>query len=371
MFHLLISLPCLIVILRVLAPLAWPLWSKVVLSAMLLLVSQHHLLTQLAFGSMFSPEVPRAVVLLVNTLFGAMLFLALMQLAVDALTLVLALIKRRKLSIPAALRYALSLVALAVAAFAVSQAARVPTLKEVDIAIDGLPEAFEGYEIVHLTDLHISRLFQAPWVEDVVEKTNALGADVILITGDLIDGTLEARRDDVAPLTLLTAPDGVFASTGNHEYYFGYETWMAHYRTLGMRTLSNEHVVIKRGDAALVLAGVNDASAAEHGDTGPDVTKALEGAPPGAPVILLDHQPRNARRAAGQGVDLQLSGHTHGGMMVGFDRLVARANEGFVSGLYALDGMTLYLNSGTALWPGFALRLGKPSELTRITLHAR
>ncbi|UYF99296.1 metallophosphoesterase [Halomonas sp. GD1P12] len=371
MFHLLISLPCLIVILRVLAPLPWPRWSKITLSALLLLVSQHHLLTQLAFGSMFSPEVPRAVVLLVNTLFGAMLFLALMQLAVDVVTLVLALIKRRRLGIPGALRYALSLVALGVAAFAVSQAARVPPLKEVDIAIDGLPEAFEGYEIVHLTDLHISRLFQVGWVEDVVEKTNALGADVILITGDLIDGTLQARRDDVAPLASLSALDGVFVSSGNHEYYFGANEWMAHYQTLGMQALANEHTVIERGDAALVLAGVNDASAAGHGYTGPDVTQALEGAPAGAPVILLDHQPRNARNTAARGVDLQLSGHTHGGMMVGFDRLVARANEGFVSGKYELDGMTLYLNSGTALWPGFALRLGKPSELTRITLHAQ
>ena len=91
--------------------------------------------------------------------------------------------------------------------------------------------------------------------------------------------------------------------------------------------------------------------------------------PAGAPVILLDHQPRNARHAASRGVALQLSGHTHGGMIVGLDRVVARANNGFVSGRYDVDGMTLYLNNGTALWPGFALRLGVPSELTRITLR--
>ncbi len=371
MFHFAVSLPCLIVIIRFIAPLGWPLWVKLALSVLLLAVSQHHLLTQLAFGSMFSPEVPRAVVLAVNTLFGAMIFLALMLLVTDAVTALLALAKGHLLAIPAALRYTLAALALGVAAFGVSQAARVPPLKDVEIAISGLPEAFEGYQIAHLTDLHISRLFERPWVEEVVAQTNALGADVVLITGDLIDGELAARRDDVAPLTGLSAPDGVIVSPGNHEYYFGVEQWLSHYQTLGMQILANQHTVIERDGAALVIAGVTDAAATGRGRPGPDLAQALEGAPPEAAVILLDHQPRNAARAAAQGVDLQLSGHTHGGMIVGLDRIVARANNGFVSGRYEVDGMTLYLNNGTALWPGFALRLGKPSELTRITLRAR
>lgn len=371
MFHLLLALPCLIVIARYLWPLGWPRWLKALLGAALLLVSQHHLLTRLAFGSMFSPEVPREMVLVVNAVFGAMIFLALMLLVVDVATALLALCKRRRLTIAAPLRHGLAIVALALGAFAVNQAARVPPLKEVEISIAGLPAAFDGYQIVHLTDLHLSRLFQAPWAETVVTKTNQLAPDAILITGDLIDGTLDARRDDVAPLAALSAPDGVFASPGNHEYYFGYDTWMNHYQALGMQILANQHVVVERDGSALVLAGVTDASAARHGYPAPNLAAALEGAPNDAPIVLLDHQPRNARAAAAQGVDLQLSGHTHGGMLVGFDRIVARANEGFVSGIYALDGMTLYLNSGTGLWPGFALRLGKPSELTRITLRAQ
>ncbi|MBZ5487104.1 metallophosphoesterase [Halomonas aquamarina] len=369
MFHLLLALPCLIVILRFLIPLAWPLWVTCVVSAALLLVSQHHLLTLFAFGSMFSPEVPRAVILVVNTLFGAMIFLALMQLVTDTITLLLALARRRKLYIAASLRYTLAVVAIGLAAFGVSQAARLPPLKEVEITLADLPEAFDGYEIIHLTDLHISRLFEAPWVERIVVKTNALAPDVILITGDLIDGALDARRDAVAPLQALTAPDGVYVSPGNHEYYFGYEEWMGHYQSQGMQILANQHAVIERDGTALVLAGVTDVSAEDDGYPAPDITQALEGAPDDATVILLDHQPRNAREAAAQGVDLQLSGHTHGGMMVGFDHIVARANNGFVSGLYDLGGMTLYVNNGTGLWPGFALRLGKPSELTRITLR--
>jgi predicted MPP superfamily phosphohydrolase len=156
---------------------------------------------------------------------------------------------------------------------------------------------------------------------------------------------------------------------GNHEYFFGYEAWMRYFVSLGMTPLVNSHAVITRQDATLVLAGVTDFSAPATGFARPDVGMALQGAPKNAPIILLDHQPRKARIAAAQGVSLQLSGHTHGGLIVGLDRLFALANEGFVSGLYDVDGMALYVNNGTALLPGLALRLGKPSELTRITLR--
>ena len=122
-------------------------------------------------------------------------------------------------------------------------------------------------------------------------------------------------------------------------------------------------------EAGLTIAGVTDLSAAGTGNPAPDLTAALAGAPANVPILLLDHQPRMARDAAARGVSLQLSGHTHGGMIRGLERLVARGNRGFVSGRYEVDGMTLYVNNGTALWPGFALRLGRPSELTRITLR--
>jgi predicted MPP superfamily phosphohydrolase len=136
-----------------------------------------------------------------------------------------------------------------------------------------------------------------------------------------------------------------------------------------MNALANRHAVLRRGGEALVLAGVTDLSAQHTGRPRHDLDAALAGAPPDAPVVLLDHQPRNARASAKRGVALQLSGHTHGGMIVGFDRLFAAANAGFVSGRYAVGAMTLYVNNGTGLWPGFALRLGRPSELTRITLR--
>ncbi|CEP33859.1 MULTISPECIES: metallophosphoesterase [Halomonadaceae] len=369
MFHFVVAIPCLIVIFRYLIPLKWPLWFKFLLSAVLLFVAQHHLLTLLAFGSMFSPEVPRVIVLAVNWIFGTMLFLAVLQIAVDLIVLMLMVFKRRRIAIPPVLRYSMGALALGVAAFAVSQAARVPAVKDIEVAIQGLPAEFDGYEIVQLTDLHISRLFEAPWVEAVVAQANALEPNLIVITGDLIDGDLDVRRTDVAPLQALSAPDGVYTIPGNHEYYFGYPQWIEHYQTLGMQVLANQHVAIENEGANLVLAGVTDFTAGRHAFPAPNVEEAIAGAPDDAPIIMLDHQPRNAAVAAAAGVDLQLSGHTHGGMIVGFDRLVARANNGFVSGFYDVQEMALYVNNGTGLWPGFALRLGKPSELTRITLR--
>jgi predicted MPP superfamily phosphohydrolase len=144
---------------------------------------------------------------------------------------------------------------------------------------------------------------------------------------------------------------------------------MQHFVSLGMIPLANSHTLIKRDGAEFVLAGVTDVTAPRTGFPPPDLKQALNGAPAKTPIILLDHQPRNARISADQGVALQLSGHTHGGMIRVLDQVIANANEGFVSGFYQVGGMQLYVNNGTALWPGFALRLGRPSELTRITLR--
>ncbi|WP_377297858.1 metallophosphoesterase [Rhizobium sp. SGZ-381] len=371
MFHLIFGLPWLVVVLRFIQPLPWLLSVKFGVAAVLLVASQYHFISRLSSGSVFSPEFPRPLIIAFNIIFGALVLLAVFQLAVDAISLVLLALKGHFPAVPPVARYALGLAALALSAFGVSQAVRVPPVKTIDIAIAGLPAEFDGYRLLQLTDLHISRLFPERWARDVVARSNALGADLIVVTGDFIDGSIESRRQDVAPLAGLDARDGVYAIPGNHEYFFEYERWMQHLSGLGFSMLSNNHTVIRRGDAALTLAGVADLSAARSAAPPHDLAAALRGAPPQAPVVLLDHQPMLAATAAKAGVALQLSGHTHGGMMIGLDRVVARANNGFVSGLYEVDGMQLYVNNGTALWPGFALRLGIPSELTVITLRRK
>ena len=369
MFHLMFSTPCLYVIVRFIWPMPWPLPVRLVSALVLLLASQYHLYAKFSSGSVFSPEFPRAAVVFFNWAFGAILLIAVLQIVVDLGTVQTMLVRQKWLTIPASVRYTLGTAALVLAGIGVQQAMRVPPVKDIEVAIRDLPPQFDGYTMVQLTDMHISRLFDERWARAVVERSNALGADLIVITGDLIDGPVSARIRDVEPLRTLHAPDGVYVIPGNHEYFFDNEAWMQHFASLGMTRLNNSHALIERGGAQLTLAGVTDLSAPHAGLPGPDLKQALAGAPAQAPIILLDHQPRNARFSATQGVALQLSGHTHGGMIRPLDLIIARANEGFVSGFYDVDGMQLYVNNGTALWPGFALRLGVPSELTRITLR--
>ncbi len=369
MIRLIPSLPSIYVIARVVWPLPWPIAAKIMVGVVVLAASQYHQWSRLSSGSVFAPEFPRPVVILFNVAFGAIALLAVMQLVFDMVALASMVLQSGGWAIPAPVRYAEALAAVLLAAVGVQQAVRIPPVKNVEVVIANLPPSFDGYAILHLTDLHLSRLFPASWARAVVERSNALDADLIAISGDLIDGSIEMRRADVEPLRALRARDGIWVVSGNHEEIFGYEAWMLHYAGMGMHVLANAHVVLRRGDGELILAGVNDRSAPAESHRHPDLDAALAGAPSGTPIVLLDHQPRNAPRAAARGVALQLSGHTHGGMIRGLDRLVARGNGGYVSGAYAVGGMTLYVSNGTALWPGFALRLGRPSELTLFTLR--
>ncbi|TCR75567.1 metallophosphoesterase [Rhizobium sp. BK376] len=371
MFYLILGLPWLVVVTRFLAVLPWLLSLKILIASLLLVASQHLVINRISSGSVFAPEYPRPLIILFNLLFGTTVLLAIFQIALDVFSLVVMLGVGRFPTIPPEVRYAIGTAALAISASGVIQAIRVPPVKNVEIGISGLPTEFDGYRLLQLTDLHLSRLFPAWWARAVVVRSNALEVDLIAITGDFIDGGLESRREDVAPLAELRARDGVYAIPGNHEYLFDYDAWMKHDAGLGIGMLTNAHAVIERGGAQIVIAGVTDHAAVRSKFPAPDIAKALKGAPDGAPVILLDHQPRMARQRATVGIALQLSGHTHGGMVIGLDRLVARANDGFVSGWYDVDGMQLYVNNGTALWPGFALRLGRPSELTVFTLRVK
>ena len=367
--QLIFGLTWLLILARFIWPLQLPLSVKIVMAVLVLVALQFHRWSKLSSGSEFSPEFPRPVVALFNWAFGTIVLLMLLQLLLDGGLLFAALIHGGMVDAPDGVRYGMAVLAAVAAAIGVHQAMRIPPLRDVEVGIRGLPRQFDGYTILQLTDLHISRLFPASWARAVVERSNKLGVDLIAITGDLIDGTLDARRADIEPLRDLRARDGVYVISGNHEFIFGYDTWMAHFAALGLLSLENRHVVLDRDGGQLVLAGITDRASRRRGHPVRDLAAVLEGAPRGAPVILLDHQPSDARHAAKSGVALQLSGHTHGGLIVGIDRLAARANAGFVSGRYDVDGMTLYVNNGTALWPGFALRLGRPSELTRITLR--
>jgi predicted MPP superfamily phosphohydrolase len=242
-----------------------------------------------------------------------------------------------------------------------------PAVVRVAVPIDHLPVDLEGFRIVQLSDLHVGTTLGRHFVERVVTAANGLQPDVIALTGDVGDGFPAALRHDLAPLAGLAAPHGKFFVTGNHEYYWDGPGWVSELERLGFDPLVNAHRVIRRGAAALVLAGVTDLSAG-RGVPGhwSDPQAAIAGAPAADVRILLAHHPKSAFAARGAGFDLQLSGHTHGGQYFPFNLLV-RLFQPFVSGLHRLDQMWLYVSRGTGYW-GPPLRLGAPSEITLIEL---
>ncbi|MEQ9994638.1 metallophosphoesterase [Pectobacterium versatile] len=372
-FHVITGLIALYVIWRLVWRLRVGVPVKRILAVLVLLASQHHLITRTFFGTMASPEVPAFVLMLLGWAFGALLISAFLLLAIDLLGIVGRLLSRsvgQTLLNNMVLRGGMAVVAMGLAAIGVWEAVRVPEVRTVEVELKQLPPALDGFRLVQLTDLHASRLLQRPWMEAVVAKTNALKPDLTVITGDLADGTVSARHDDMEPLRNLTAPHGVFAIVGNHEYYVEYTQWVQRLNALGLRMLLNENVPIGRDNAAFVLAGITDRTAADFQQLLPDTAAALSGIAPDTAVVLLSHRPTGAKENARAGADLQLSGHTHGGQVLGMHWVTQLANEGYVSGSYDVDGMHLYVSNGAGLWNGFPIRLGKRAEITQFILRS-
>lgn len=376
MIHIVTSFIGVYVIGRLVPALLWPVEAKWLFALFLLLVSQQHLVTKTFFGTLASPELPFPVLAVLGWLFGALLLLFGFLLLKDAGTLLLfvfgKLLGQRLIpGVSATVWTTLFLAsAFGLAALGVWQAVRVPDVRSVEITLDRLPAELDGLHVVQLSDLHASRLLRGAWLRAVVDKTNALSPDLILITGDLVDGTPANRAADVAPLHDLKARLGVLAIPGNHEYYSNFTAWMTAFDRLGLRVLRNEHVVLTEHGRSLVVAGTTDRNAERFGLPVPDIGAALAGAPREAVTLLMAHQPKGAAGNAAAGVDLQLSGHTHGGQIAGMHYIVRAANEGFVSGLYRVGSMQLYVSNGTGLWNGLPVRLGRPSEITDIVLRS-
>jgi predicted MPP superfamily phosphohydrolase len=247
-------------------------------------------------------------------------------------------------------------------------ARRRPRIVKVDIPVANLPEGLRGFSIAQISDVHVGPTIKRPFVERVVRRVNAIGADMIAVTGDLVDGSVTQLSAHTAPLAGLTARHGAFFVTGNHEYYSGERAWTHELRRLGLRVLKNEHVVLQHNGSALVLAGVTDVSA-HHFDPAQksDPVAALDGAPAAAGArILLAHQPSSAEAAADAGFDVQLSGHTHGGQFWPWN-LFVRLYQPFTGGLHRLRNLRVYVSRGTGYW-GPPNRFGVPSEITHIRL---
>ncbi|MGK5088481.1 metallophosphoesterase [Bdellovibrionota bacterium FG-2] len=215
---------------------------------------------------------------------------------------------------------------------------------------------------MQISDVHVGAILGAAFIKRIVEISNSLSPDLVALTGDLVDGTVEQMDSAFTGFQGLRAPSGVFSVTGNHEYYWGAPEWIAFQKALGIRVLLNEHEVVRKEGAALVIAGVTDAGA--------DLEKALAGLPvdSGVKKILLAHRPDCYEKADKLGFDVQLSGHTHGGQFFPWSVFVAIAHR-YYKGLARIGQMCLYVNRGTGFW-GPPVRFGVPSEITLLKLKS-
>lgn len=259
--------------------------------------------------------------------------------------------------------------AFAVGLFSMRSGLRPPELRRVEIDLSRWPARLDGFRIVQLSDIHIGPILDGKFARSLVERVNELAPDLVVVTGDLVDGAVKHLRDEVAPFGDLQARLGVYFVTGNHDHYSGARSWCDAVTQLGIRVLRNERVEIRDRESVFDLVGVDDHHGSHVGDGGgEDLCAAFDGRDPERPAILLAHDPSTFKRASELPVDLQISGHTHGGQIWPFGYLVRLAVP-FVAGRYRRGESELYVSSGTGFW-GPPMRLFAPAELTEITLRS-
>lgn len=249
----------------------------------------------------------------------------------------------------------------------VATALSAPRIHEVEARIRGLPAAFDGYRIAHITDTHVGPTLRRGWVERLVARVDSAQADLVVHTGDFIDGSVDRLRPHVEPFAELRGRDGTLFVTGNHETYSDAIAWSEHAKVLGFQVLVNSHVAIARGSESLVVAGVTDHHEGQaFPSRAPDARMAFAGAPAGTRVLLA-HQPVQANAAQGLGIALQLSGHTHGGQIWPFHHLV-RLAQPVVSGFGRVGDVLVFVSNGAGYW-GPPMRLFAPPEVPILVLR--
>lgn len=350
----------------------WPLrihwfWKALLSIPLCMGAFRYPLLHAVYGGHFFRPDCPMWVELLCTWLFISLIVLLGLLVVMEVFMLPLLLLQRRWHCCRKLRRLLLTLcapAALTLAAWGMHQAFALPEVREVSITV---PRLSRPVHLAMLTDLHADRYKQAEFFREVVNRTNALQADIVVITGDFEDGHLYDLAPALAPLRELEARWGVYAVDGNHDYFSGHDAWQRYLTKLGIRFLNNEHVL--PGPGCIVLAGVTDPAAMRDNCPPPDLAQALRNRPQnGPPTVLLAHQPRIAALAAAHDVQLQLSGHTHGGQAPGLRKIIALFNDGLVQGLYLRNNLRIYISNGTSLWSGFPFRLFTPAEITHIHL---
>ena len=353
-------------------------WWKLLIFGILLSVSQKYFILYLFGGPVFfAPRLPRGVMLFSAWIYAVLIaWFAMLLFSVIVRGIVRGIVHIRKKTMPENWKkwifgsnFALLGIAIFCTTLGIYWGTALPEVRERTIYLNDLPAEADGMKIALLADLHIDYITRPEFIREIVSRTNAARPDLIAVVGDFVDGTVELCGEKVALLNDLKAPYGVWGVPGNHEYYSGYHQWMSFLeQKAGVNMLPNHSVRLSNG---VYLSGTTDQGAKRFREEIPSPERAKH--PRMNPEdcgILLAHNPGLAHKAKSF-YDLQLSGHTHGGMILGMDLLVRQMNKGFVSGLYQVGNMQLYLTNGTCIWSGFPIRFGRPSEIALITLKKR
>ena len=364
---------CAFVIWRMILPLKVKWYVKVLLALPLFAGAFKFQIFRVIGGHYFAPDLPEWIIMTGALLYGGFYFIPPLLGASE----VLRFFKWRKnQTLWNFVNLGIICAALLLSGTALVLGAAAPVVTPYTLEHPQLPDGADGMKIAYITDLHIDHTFSAEKVKKLTSQVNALNADLIALGGDLMDGSVAKCGKAVGALDGLKAPLGVWGVPGNHEFYSEWESWLGFFRKSKIKLLVNESVTLPNG---VILAGTGDKAARSFFRNSPDLARkygddvkgTLEKIPREKFVLHLSHRPKTAEEAREFGADLQLSGHTHGGMIRGFDLLVAAFNGGWVSGRYQTGGLTLLVSNGTWLWRGFPMRLGRPGEILLVTLRKK
>lgn len=370
----------LVVLLGLIFPLRLSWRSKAILSILAILGLSRNYLHFIVGGNAFDPDIPYNLNFVLELSRATLITVAALVIFRSILNLGAKLVKRslKAFVLPAfSLFHAqlMLLLALSVAIYGTATAYNKPRINHYQVTMERLDPKLDGMRVVMISDFHITTTSDPNYVGEIVNKINSLNPDLILLPGDLIDGKVN-KRDAVTKLLFdLKAKFGVYLTTGNHEYYSGYQQWHDYFVQGGIVSLDNKVIALQdeNDKTLLTLGGVTDPKAANYGLPMPDIKGVAQALDDSAPTIVLSHRPVYAIDFAhsDKKVDLVLSGHTHGGLIIGLDQIVAKINEGFLSGHYRINNTDLIVSNGIAVWSGYSMRIGVPNEFIVMTLRSK